>query len=247
MDNNNKDISNKKAGDNKGIKPLPTSETLVLNDEEFEQYVQLSQNMILQHQVKVKVPFPTGNVIYIRGREVILAIALFFFLTLSLGLVVAIARQRMSNQSSSSNRNTSTSAIKYSQTPKFMRDMGNFNLKPCDNFWEYACEGWLNNHEIPKNKNSWGVTKALQLEVNARLRLLLKDNYTDSDNGYSSTVLPSLEESISVTKAKTMYQQCMSPPTSTENILEIIHTIAGWFNNGKCTMSLVSTGMNKLI
>lgn len=217
--NNNKYNKNTKA-----VKTnIPPSDTLVLNDDEFEQYVQLSQNMVLQHQVKVKMPFPAGSVIYIRGREVILAIALFFFLTLSLGLVVAITRDKSNKTKHNSTVDSSPCTVEFCTTPKLMKNMSDFTVNPCDNFWKYSCGGWLKNSIIPTHQKSWDVSKEIESKIDQRIRKLLEiddssSNETANNNRASE-------------KARIMYRQCMKPTESTENLNMVLEDL--WTFKGK--------------
>jgi hypothetical protein len=195
---------------------LPQSETLVLNDDEYAQYVQLSQNMVLQHQVKIKMPFPAGRVVYIRGREVILAIALFFFLTLSLGLVVAITKEKLeaSAAAASAAKPEETCKTNYCESPQVMRDSGDFTINPCSDFWTYSCGGWLTSNS--QTERYWDVSKEISYNINMRIRELLLD--------FDVT---SVDVTSPANKAKLFYKQCMENVNSTDNLDYVIEDIVG--------------------
>ena len=39
----------------------------------------------------------------------------------------------------------------------------NESVVPCDDFWEFACGGWLQANPIPKTKSHWSTTAAEEL------------------------------------------------------------------------------------
>ena len=93
----------------------------------------------------------------------------------------------------------------------------NRSVDPCDNFYEYACGGWVQNHPIPESKSFWGVYSVLS-EQNERIVKQLLTN--------------SVLFSKATKKAKTFYNACMDEATinkiGSKPLLDIIKDLGGW-------------------
>lgn len=91
------------------------------------------------------------------------------------------------------------------------------SVKPCDNFYEFACGGWAQNNPIPESKSFWGVYSVLQEENERIVKQLL--------TGASG-------ESVTTKKAKTFYDACMDDTTidkiGAKPLLDIINDLGGW-------------------
>uniref|UniRef100_A0AAZ3RQZ4 Neprilysin n=1 Tax=Oncorhynchus tshawytscha TaxID=74940 RepID=A0AAZ3RQZ4_ONCTS len=68
------------------------------------------------------------------------------------------------------------------------------NVDPCDNFYQYACGGWLKKNIIPETSSRYSTFDILQDE----LEVVLKDVLEKSVEG----------EASALTKAKTLYRSC---------------------------------------
>uniref|UniRef100_A0A8C5XB30 Membrane metalloendopeptidase like 1 n=1 Tax=Microcebus murinus TaxID=30608 RepID=A0A8C5XB30_MICMU len=68
--------------------------------------------------------------------------------------------------------------------------------EPCDDFYEYACGGWLRRHVIPETNSRYSVFDILRDELDVILKAVL-ENTTSQDR-------PAVE------KAKLLYRSCMN-------------------------------------
>ncbi|TTX55692.1 Phosphate-regulating neutral endopeptidase [Bagarius yarrelli] len=71
------------------------------------------------------------------------------------------------------------------------------SINPCDDFYQYACGGWLRDHPIPEDSSSYGIYPWLRQNVDLKLKELLEQPSTDGD----------IE---AVKKAKILYRSCMN-------------------------------------
>ncbi|KAG1943988.1 membrane metallo-endopeptidase-like [Pimephales promelas] len=77
------------------------------------------------------------------------------------------------------------------------------SVDPCDDFYQYACGGWLRDNPIPEDLSSYGIYPWLRQNVDLKLKELLEQPIQGED----------IE---AVKKAKVLYTSCMN-----ESILEI--------------------------
>uniref|UniRef100_A0A673XAU9 Neprilysin n=1 Tax=Salmo trutta TaxID=8032 RepID=A0A673XAU9_SALTR len=74
------------------------------------------------------------------------------------------------------------------------------NVDPCDNFYQYACGGWLKKNIIPETSSRYSTFDILRDE----LEVVLKDVLEKSVEG----------EASALTKAKTLYRSCTNESES---------------------------------
>lgn len=46
----------------------------------------------------------------------------------------------------------------------------NLSVDPCENFFRFACDGWINNNPIPEDMPSYGVYPWLRHNVDLKLK-----------------------------------------------------------------------------
>ncbi|XP_065645197.1 endothelin-converting enzyme 2 isoform X2 [Hydra vulgaris] len=68
-------------------------------------------------------------------------------------------------------------------------------VDPCENFYQYACGGWIEKHHIPKNKEEYSAIVELSEEVDKALKQILP-NITSGD-------------SETIKKVKNFYKSCI--------------------------------------
>ncbi|KAM6953381.1 phosphate-regulating neutral endopeptidase PHEX [Aplochiton taeniatus] len=70
------------------------------------------------------------------------------------------------------------------------------SISPCEDFYGFACGGWLKNNPIPEDSSSYGIYPWLRQQVDVHLKELL-----ETPSGP--------DELEAVTKAKVLYRSCM--------------------------------------
>ncbi|XP_048205766.1 LOW QUALITY PROTEIN: membrane metallo-endopeptidase-like 1 [Perognathus longimembris pacificus] len=90
--------------------------------------------------------------------------------------------------------------------------------KPCEDFYQYACGGWLRRHVIPETHSRYSVFDILRDELEVILKGVL-ENSTTKDR-------PAVE------KAKTLYRSCMNESViekrDSQPLLNILEVVGGW-------------------
>lgn len=73
----------------------------------------------------------------------------------------------------------------------------NKSVNPCEDFYEFACGGWIEKNPVPEWATSWDQLSVLRERLTLDLRELLEDK---NDEGLPKSVL----------KAKSMYRTCVN-------------------------------------
>ncbi|XP_057640671.1 membrane metallo-endopeptidase-like 1 [Chionomys nivalis] len=100
---------------------------------------------------------------------------------------------------------------------RILQNMDN-SQEPCDNFYQYACGGWLRRHVIPETNSRYSVFDILRDELEVILKGVLEDS--------------SLKDRPAVEKAKTLYRSCMNESViekrDSQPLLDILDVVGGW-------------------
>uniref|UniRef100_A0A671W564 Membrane metalloendopeptidase like 1 n=1 Tax=Sparus aurata TaxID=8175 RepID=A0A671W564_SPAAU len=92
------------------------------------------------------------------------------------------------------------------------------SVKPCDNFYQYACGGWLERHVIPETSSRHSVFDILR----DKLEIVLK-GVLETENG---------EDRAAIRKAKILYSSCMNESLieqrDSQPLLRLIDSIGDW-------------------
>ena len=100
---------------------------------------------------------------------------------------------------------------------RFVRNM-NESVDPCEDFFHFACDGWIRDNPIPPSENEF-ITFIKKIQANnVKLRNLLED----ATGNYSDPIM----------KAKRFYRSCMNEDeverTTKKQMQELIASLGSW-------------------
>ncbi|KAF4027257.1 hypothetical protein G4228_018710 [Cervus hanglu yarkandensis] len=74
----------------------------------------------------------------------------------------------------------------------------NLSVDPCDNFFRFACDGWIQSNPIPEDMPSYGIYPWLRRNVDLKLKALLEKSISRR------------RDTEAIQKAKILYSSCMN-------------------------------------
>ncbi|XP_032350877.1 membrane metallo-endopeptidase-like 1 [Camelus ferus] len=90
--------------------------------------------------------------------------------------------------------------------------------EPCNDFYQYACGGWLRRHVIPETNSRYSIFDILRDELEIILKGVLEN--------------PASEDRPAVQKAKTLYRSCVNESViekrDSQPLLDILEAVGGW-------------------
>ncbi|XP_043928223.1 phosphate-regulating neutral endopeptidase PHEX [Protopterus annectens] len=123
-----------------------------------------------------------------------LVLVLFVIATLVLGTVLLLANQGLINLHSE----------QYCLTRECAEAAGavlsklDQSVDPCDNFFSFACGGWIKENPIPEDASSYGIYSWLRKNVDIKLKVLLEKHISKR------------RDIEAIQKAKILYRSCMN-------------------------------------
>uniref|UniRef100_UPI00398E31A1 membrane metallo-endopeptidase-like 1 n=1 Tax=Pristiophorus japonicus TaxID=55135 RepID=UPI00398E31A1 len=148
--------------------------------------------------------------------EIALTVLLFLMTCAVVALVVLYTIQRDKQFSSSSDKVCTTTGC-VAAAARIIQNMDPSAL-PCEDFYRYACGGWLNRHIIPETSSRYSIFDILRDE----LEIILKGVLERPDDG----------DRDAFKKAKQLYKSCINDSLigerDSEPLLNLLDDIGDW-------------------
>ncbi|XP_064464836.1 neprilysin-1-like isoform X2 [Ornithodoros turicata] len=102
------------------------------------------------------------------------------------------------------------------KTANFIQEMLNDTIDPCNNFYDYVCQKWINANPIPEDKSMYGITTEVQTNLEKELKYILGNE----------TVCLKMPITANIThKILNAYQSCMKEDRCDEDDLEALRQV----------------------
>ncbi|XP_037002892.2 membrane metallo-endopeptidase-like 1 isoform X1 [Artibeus jamaicensis] len=89
---------------------------------------------------------------------------------------------------------------------------------PCEDFYQYACGGWLRRQVVPETNSRYSIFDTLRDELEVTLKGVLES--------------PSAKDRPAVRKAKALYRSCMDESViekrDSQPLLDVLEAVGGW-------------------
>ncbi|XP_030041946.1 membrane metallo-endopeptidase-like 1 isoform X1 [Microcaecilia unicolor] len=148
--------------------------------------------------------------------EIGLSVLLLLMACAVVTLVILYTNEREAQYSTSS-KNVCTTSRCVTAAARIIQNMDP-TVEPCQDFYKYACGGWLSRHVIPEANSRYSIFDILRDE----LEIILKGLLETSDH----------EDRDAVKKAKTLYKSCMNESyielMDSLPLLELLDVVGGW-------------------
>ncbi|XP_056414574.1 phosphate-regulating neutral endopeptidase PHEX [Hyla sarda] len=128
------------------------------------------------------------------SRTMKIALVIFICITGILALLLLLVTQGLINFHKE----------RYCLTPECIeaaasiRNKMNLSVDPCDNFFQFACGGWMESNPIPDDQSNYGIYPWLRNNVDLKIKALLEKSISKR------------RDSEATQKAKTFYISCMN-------------------------------------
>ncbi|XP_054153323.1 neprilysin-1-like [Oppia nitens] len=144
-------------------------------------------------------------------KKLIIAIVIFVFISIGLLIGLIFAAIKKNNYENNDICETAECLKAASQIQSSL----NLSVNPCDDFYEYACGGWMRTNIIPPDRSMWSQFDILNKNVHDKLRVLFESNI-------DSTYPPIIKQTVN------LYKQCMDKDKRNSSIHELRDIVNQW-------------------
>ncbi|XP_028303648.1 membrane metallo-endopeptidase-like 1 isoform X3 [Gouania willdenowi] len=149
--------------------------------------------------------------------EISLSVLLLLVSCALVGLVVLYTSAMKDQPFKSNPNNVCTTADCVTAASRLLQNMDQ-SVKPCDNFYQYACGGWLARHVIPETSSYHSVLDILGDKLEISLKGILEK--------------PDTRDRDAIKKAKILYRSCMNEnlieKLDSQPLLKLISSLGDW-------------------